>query len=440
MKTLGVALLMFAGSAMAQPAIGSVVNGVSFGPVMSPGCLISIFGTNLAANTVTAPSVPLATTLGATSVTIGGKAAPLYFVSANQINAQIPFEVTTATAVVVVTTGGVASTGLTIRLSSLSPALFSAASTGSGPGLYFDPNFKTITSALSPGSTIILYATGLGQTNPTAVTGAGGLSLQPAVTTPDVYIGEVKGTVSYAGLAPGFVGVYQLNVVVPNGVASTRMYLVQGGQTSNVTDVIIAAGANVKNVTGTISAVYPVSTTQATFSPLIIVPTFNVKFDIVPTAQKFTVVAVFEAGSSTITIDPVAGTYRAVASIPNTQTRQFSFAGSNITALDLLTGGAFPGNTVPFSRFDPAALSAMSSLPLPNGSSAFNATTAYAATGTAQAGTTFIVDSQNNTALSSFGAWLAVPYAPYLKNRGTTLRLFIDGKLISTATVSFTTP
>src|SRR5205823_1465185 len=159
-----------------------------------------------------------------TTVTIGGKAAPLYFVSAQQIKAQLPFEVTTATAQILVTTNGVNSTPLTVIVSPLSPSLFSAAATGSGMGLYFDANFHTFTTALTPGSTILLYATGLGQTTPPAATGFGGASAEPlnrVTVVPDVFIGEVKAQVDYAGLAPGFVGVYQLNVRVPAGLAST---------------------------------------------------------------------------------------------------------------------------------------------------------------------------------------------------------------------------
>ncbi len=430
-------------AAGAQPSVGAIVNGASYTPSVSPGCLISIFGTNLAPSTVAATNVPLPTTLGTTTVKIGGVAAPLYFISSQQINAQIPFEITGTSATVVVTTNGTSSANFSLPLSPLSPGLFSAAATGSGQGLYFDANFGTFTSALAPGSTIILYAVGLGQTTPAATTGAGGASSEPlnrVATIPDVFIGEVKAQVAYAGLAPGFVGVYQLNVVVPSGLSSTRLQLVQNGARSNVTDVVIAAGSNVKNVTGAISAAYPAATTTAAFSPVPVVVNFMAKFDLTATAQKFNVVAVFESGSSVIAIDPVAGTYSATSNVPITAARSLDFSATEIKPVDLQTGLGFPGNVIPISRLDPAAAKAFSSLPFPNTATSGAANGIFQAAGAAKAGTTVSFDSTNNPGVASFAAWLQVPYAPAVKNRSTTLRLFIDGSLVASASVPFLTP
>ena len=68
------------------------MNAASFAAKVAPGSLFSIFGTDLAMANQNAASAPLPTSLGGTSVTIGGKPAPLVFVSAGQINAQIPYE------------------------------------------------------------------------------------------------------------------------------------------------------------------------------------------------------------------------------------------------------------------------------------------------------------------------------------------------------------
>src|SRR4051812_17674608 len=93
---------------------GGVVNSVTFGKgqAVSQGSLVSIFGSQLAAATALAASIPLATSLNNVSVSFDGLAAPLHFVSAGQINAQIPWEVLgggTGTANVVVTSNGKAS-------------------------------------------------------------------------------------------------------------------------------------------------------------------------------------------------------------------------------------------------------------------------------------------------------------------------------------------
>src|SRR5688500_11763762 len=79
--------------ASAQPAISAVLNSASYTAVVAPGCLVAVFGTNLAAASLNAQAVPLPFTLGGVSVTVAGRPAPLLFVSARQINVLIPFEV-----------------------------------------------------------------------------------------------------------------------------------------------------------------------------------------------------------------------------------------------------------------------------------------------------------------------------------------------------------
>src|SRR5215472_195431 len=89
-------------------AAGGVLNGASFDKTMpvTPGSLISIFGTNLAATTAAADTIPLSTQLGNVSVTVNGVAAPLNIVvhgdSFDQINAQLPWSVQPGMAQIVV--------------------------------------------------------------------------------------------------------------------------------------------------------------------------------------------------------------------------------------------------------------------------------------------------------------------------------------------------
>ena len=205
-----------------QISPGGVTNAASYGTVLAPGELFSIFGTNLATTTASAATVPLPTTLGTTSVTVNGKAAPLVFVSPTQINAQIPYEVTMFDPAfpfpaVVVTLGGVASL-----------AAKSATMLQSAPGIFQygtnravaqnqDSSINASDNPAKVGSTIVVYITGGGPLDHTVVTGAGAPSnplarlLQPITAT----IGGQPATVSFAGLTPGFVGLVQVNLVVP---------------------------------------------------------------------------------------------------------------------------------------------------------------------------------------------------------------------------------
>jgi uncharacterized protein (TIGR03437 family) len=160
-------LTVTTGSAWAQtlPVVQGVLNGVSYSGNLAPGTWAAIFGSNLASATKSAARVPLPKELDGVSVTIGGIAAPLSFISPGQINAIIPFEVTLSELVpVVVTTPAGASTPFNIYyLSNDSPALFTRNGSPTGPALAFDANLKPLTVATN--SPIVLYAAGLGATN-----------------------------------------------------------------------------------------------------------------------------------------------------------------------------------------------------------------------------------------------------------------------------------
>lgn len=253
MKAL-VAILLLAGAALAQTpsvAAGGVLNGASFDRTMpvTPGSLISIFGSNLAATTATADSIPLSTVLGNVNVKINGVDAPLngVFHTANgdQINAQLPWNVQPGNAQVVVTSNGVVSAPQTLQVGQFSPGIFSvqfgvgqaiainldgslAAPAGSIPGLATHP--------AKAGDTVIILATGLGPVTPEVANGANTVdALRTTTTTPTVMIGGVSAAVAFSGLSPQFVGVNQVNVVVPAGAPTGNTVPLQisvGGLTS----------------------------------------------------------------------------------------------------------------------------------------------------------------------------------------------------------------
>ncbi len=235
--TLVLAILSFGAAAYAQPAVasGGVLNGASFtkGQAVAPGSLVSIFGTNLAATTASASSVPLSTSLGGVSVTFNNIPAPLYFVShsaanGDQINAQVPYELLGSPSAQVVVTNGTASGPQTVSLASAAPGIFQlgggqavaygnsdyafAAPTGSIPGVPAHP-----AKILDP-LTLVILATGLGAVDPPLATGAGDpTTVHNTTVTPVVTVGGVNAKVVFSGILPGFPGVYQINIIVASG-------------------------------------------------------------------------------------------------------------------------------------------------------------------------------------------------------------------------------
>ena len=231
--------LVLVSSAGAQPNIRAVLDGASFGPLVSPGSLVSIFGTELAQSTDAASEVPLPTELDGVTVAVNGLEAPLYFVSPDQINAQIPFGISAEKVDLVVVTRQGQSPAYSVALLPTSPGIFTRSGDGKGTPVLLDPSF-TLLETVAPGQRVILYAIGLGETDPQAATGMGGAGGEPlnrVADLPEVYIGGKQAQVEFAGLAPGFVAVYQLNVVDPEEFNSGRVFLISRGRRSNSTEI-----------------------------------------------------------------------------------------------------------------------------------------------------------------------------------------------------------
>jgi uncharacterized protein (TIGR03437 family) len=250
-------ILFHAAVAMAQTPIvgpGGVVDAASFKAPVVPGSLVSIFGSNLSSGTASAGAIPLSVTLGGVSVIFNGIAAPLLYVSAQQINAQLPWEVPSTGAVtVVVTNGTAASAPQSVQVGSFSPGLFAigayavavnpdgslAAPIGAIPGVPSHP--------ATPGDSLVLWGSGFGAVSPPAVTGNNSLdTLRTATTPPTVTIAGIAAPVTFAGLSPQFVGVYQINVTMPStqpSAGSAQIQIQAGGVASAVpTSIAIGTG------------------------------------------------------------------------------------------------------------------------------------------------------------------------------------------------------
>jgi len=442
-----------------QPVIQGVFNGASYSGNVAPGTWVSLFGTFLAPSALAATGSPLPTQLNGVSVTIGGILAPLVYVSASQINAIIPFEVTAPTPpigtipVIVATPTGTSPT-FNIRLSKDAPGLFTRNQAGTGPVLAFDASFKPV-SEVQSGSPLILYAVGLGATNPPASSASGGAATEPFNQVQDnlsVYVGDSKATIAFAGLAPGFPGIYQLNVV-PNGPVSDRVYLQVGGWQSNVTSVPLMGGSNVANVTGSIDGLYPATGANAInfggsvagsigASMMFMAGNFNVAFDILPNAKPFSVVATSEAGTSVINIDPVQNTYQASVSVPTAAARFGDFSGFQSAVYDFFSCSPsmgcfpFPGNIIPASRFDPIQAKAQSLLPSSTSASVdgVNATAVFSGS---LPSSHVVISSASLGSLAAFGGFLQIAH-PGTTPRTTTFSLYVDGTLIATKSVNYT--
>jgi uncharacterized protein (TIGR03437 family) len=210
-----------AGSSSYQAYELRAVNGASFVPNdISPGSLISIFGSGLASSTVQASSTPLPTQLAGVNVKINGIDAPLLYVSPTQVNLQVPYEVPTGSATITATLNGAATLNpaITTAISAVSPGIFAVV----------DRNYSAITPSnpAKANDVVIVYTNGLGAVNGTAVTGQSNAAAAPTKSAATASVGGFTAQVQYAGLAPGWVGLYQVNVQLPSRVfASDRSVL-----------------------------------------------------------------------------------------------------------------------------------------------------------------------------------------------------------------------
>ena len=204
---------------------GGVVDEASFGPLVVPGGIASLFGTNLADGVAIADRTPLPTALGGVRVLVNALPAPLFFVSPRQINFQVPFEADSPGNVdVVVTRNGEGSPSEPASMAEFAPAVFINPATGE-PIIQRFPDGALITAAnpAKPGDVLILFVTGIGGlSNPPATGAAAAASpLAQARVTPVVTVGGEATQVFFAGLAPFFVGLGQVNIQLPESLMTT---------------------------------------------------------------------------------------------------------------------------------------------------------------------------------------------------------------------------
>ena len=232
-----------------------VVNNATYeaGDTLAAGTIAAVFGEQfILGDPVSATSLPLGTTLGGVRVLVNDQPAPVFYASYGQVNFLIPYDVaTTGDAVVKVERAGQIGNGVTVPVAARAPRLLRLGigdygivvnNTDNSLAIPATPGIPNSRPARS-GETLTIYAIGLGQTTPAVQNGAASPS-SPLATVPDVTVvfgGQTfdRGTPVvplFAGLTPGFVGLYQINVTIPIGVggdSNMPLYLNVGGLATN---------------------------------------------------------------------------------------------------------------------------------------------------------------------------------------------------------------
>jgi uncharacterized protein (TIGR03437 family) len=205
------------------PTLAAVRNAFSLTTDLSPGALVNIYGSNFGS------------TSSAVSVTVAGKSAYIVFVSPIQVTVQIPFDASPGNTTLTVSVSGANSAPFNVSLAAYAPAFSTVSGTGTGLATVLTTKGVQFTSAApaSPGDVAVVILTGLGQTNPTAVTGITPASPTRSTSSlPIVKIGGVSATVLFSGLIGGSTGTYQINFTIPPGLQGSQPIVVTIGGVS----------------------------------------------------------------------------------------------------------------------------------------------------------------------------------------------------------------
>ncbi len=207
--------------------VGGIVNSATTRLGVAAGSIASVYGNFLVDSSSTASGLPLPTRLGGVTLLAGvGLSAPLFAVVPHQVNFQIPWGIKRSQSEVQLSTmvDGQISTSQTLLLGPFAPGIFSTNGQGSGQGAILDTSYRLVDSSnpATAGATVVqIYCTGLGAVTNQPPSGSPPRDDQPSqtITIPIVTIGDVPAQVLFSGLAPGSVGEYQVNVLVPGSFA-----------------------------------------------------------------------------------------------------------------------------------------------------------------------------------------------------------------------------
>ncbi len=267
MASIDVTLTIAASVVAPNVPENAVLNAASFveapdaGHQLAPGSIVSVFGTNFGSQGSIGSELPLPIALDGVGVTFDGINAPLFFVGTTQINAQLPFGLLNSTAEMIVTGPGGDSFPRDVPIATFAPGIFTFSQNGSGQII---ATYATVpeTQLVAPqgltansrpakaGDVLTIWVNGLGPVQPPIGNGRNsldpeGFMLRTTESRPTVRIGGADvpaGNLLFSGLAPEFVGLYQINLIMPPGFAggnSVPIQIVIGGVTSRA-DATIA--------------------------------------------------------------------------------------------------------------------------------------------------------------------------------------------------------
>lgn len=236
-------------------APGGVVNNGNFGAneSLAQGDIVAVFGDQFTAgDPQQASSLPLPTSLGGAQVFVNNQPVPVYYVSAGQVNFQIPYDAAIGDGTVRIDTNGQRGNSVFVNIKARAPRLLSL---GGGPYAILTTPTSALTgipgSPVKAGDTVVIYMIGLGPTSPSVNSGEASPT-NPLATVPGgakvCFGGGGFGSVplctdaQFAGLTPGFVGLYQVNVAIPVGVPTgltVPFYIQLTDTTSNTVQIAV---------------------------------------------------------------------------------------------------------------------------------------------------------------------------------------------------------
>ena len=202
--------------------IDSVTNAASGAPVLAPGAMAIVRGSNLSSTSQGTGKLPLALSLGGVSATVNGVTAPLYSTAPDMLTIQIPYETGIGTAVLGINNNG-------LLTSYLFPVDVAA------PAFFTTPDgFLTPDGSAQPGQAVTAYVTGEGDVTPFLATGASPPSGTSTKSFPQpileyiISVGGMIAPISFIGVPPGLVGVTQINFTIPANVPPGVQTVVMG--------------------------------------------------------------------------------------------------------------------------------------------------------------------------------------------------------------------
>jgi uncharacterized protein (TIGR03437 family) len=242
---------------------GVVVNAATFqaGVPVAQGSLATLFGSGVASDTVTVSATTWPKTAANRQLVVNDDLqAPIYYIGPTQVNFQVPSNAPLGAVRLAVRTAdtGELVAGGSFLVSSVGPGIFTANAQGTGQAAVLNQDF-TINSTSNPapaGSIVSIYATGQGQVSPAVIDGtaAGSSPLSNTIAVPTtsgttclnsqpsmcVALGSGFGDVKYSGLAPGYIGLWQINVLIPQGATGALpVRVVINGTPSNTVTIAV---------------------------------------------------------------------------------------------------------------------------------------------------------------------------------------------------------